>query len=135
MSFCTTADYDMKVKLTLFITYQRRCARVSLLISSFSIFIGHKAAADRTGKETCKGFEKTSGQFSVYFCNIIHYRIAHYSYHQCKSWCKHSKTLLSRQPYNRLVYLNGIKCCKREGGFKECQCRAGLFQHRTQDCW
>lgn len=67
MSFCTTADCDMKVKLTLFITYQRKCARVSLLIFSYSIFKGHKAAADRTGKETCKGFEKTSGQSSVFF--------------------------------------------------------------------
>ena len=41
-----------------------------VLILSFSIVIGHKAAADRTGKETCKGFEKTSGQFSVDFCTL-----------------------------------------------------------------
>lgn len=64
------ADYEMEVKET-FITYQRKFARVSLLIISFFIFIGHKAAAYRTGKETCKGFEKTSGQFFVHFCSLF----------------------------------------------------------------
>lgn len=45
---------------------EKVCKSVNTITNSFSIFIGHKAVADRTGKETCKGFEKTSGQFSVY---------------------------------------------------------------------
>jgi len=35
--------------------------------------------------------------------------------------------------YSKLVYLAGTKCCRREGGCKECQCRAGLLPYRTQD--
>lgn len=42
----------------------------SVNTSSFFVFIDHKAAADRTGEETCKGFEKTSGKFSIHFCTF-----------------------------------------------------------------
>ena len=31
-----------------------------------------------------------------------------------------------------LVYVSGTKCCWREGGRKDCQCRVGLFPNRTQ---
>ena len=34
----------------------------------------------------------------------------------------------------QLADLNGTKCCRREEGFKECQCRAGLFLYRPEDC-
>ena len=56
----------MEVKRTLLFCYLSEKVRTSVNTDSFSLYIGHKAAADRTGKETCKGFEKTSGQFSVY---------------------------------------------------------------------
>ncbi|XP_020628090.1 uncharacterized protein LOC110065301 isoform X2 [Orbicella faveolata] len=39
----------------------------------------------------------------------------------------------SNYNYSKLVYLAGTKCCRREGGCKECQCRAGLLPYRTQD--
>lgn len=61
MSFCIMVDCDMKVKLILFIIYQRKCVRVLLLIFSYFIFKGYKVAVDRIGKEICKGFEKILG--------------------------------------------------------------------------
>jgi len=77
--------------------------------NSFSFFIGHKAAAYRTGKEACKGFEKTSGQFSVYFCTFLKH-LAHYSHYLCKSCRKHSKVeFISEHPHNRSIFL--CLCC------------------------
>ena len=63
--FLHHGDYEMEEKrnITRYLS-EKVCKSVNT--NSFSIFIGHKTAADRTGKETCKGFEKTSGQFSIY---------------------------------------------------------------------
>ena len=33
--------------------------------------------------------------------------------------------------YSIIFYLNGTKCCRKEGGCKECQYRAGLFPQNS----
>ena len=75
-SFCTMADYEMEVKGTLFVTHQRKCAGVSLLIlASLSLKVIRQRLIELERKHA-KALKKLQVNFLSIF---VHYPLLYWT--------------------------------------------------------